>query len=189
MGASQSVDIQRAMREAAWTSAHGNRWLMLLRSRHGKAFDRVLVRWSGWSLVTWAFARVGGHAYQPSLLLQTIGRRSGRIRSSVLPYFVVGDELVICGSKGGGPIDPLWAENIRADGNCWLRIHRRLVPAWAHEATGEERDRLYPVVAALHLGLDEYQQRASAYGRDVPLVVLQPKGPLPTPVSRRRTRS
>jgi deazaflavin-dependent oxidoreductase (nitroreductase family) len=179
-GEAGAVSIREAMHDAARTSAHGSRWLMMLRSPYGKQFDRALVRWSGLSLVTWAFGRAGGHPYTPSLLLQTIGRKSGRIRSSVLPYFHVGDELVVCGSKGGGPLDPLWAENIRADGNCWLRINRRLVPAWGHEATGEERERLYAVVAAMHPGLDDYQARASAHGRDVPLVLLRPKAPLPT---------
>jgi deazaflavin-dependent oxidoreductase (nitroreductase family) len=189
MPAGQSLDVQQAMRDAARASAHGSRWLLLLRSPYGKAFDRALVRWTGWSVVTWAFARAGGHAYTPSLLLQTIGRRSGRIRSSVLPYFPVGDDLVVCGSKGGGPLDPLWAENLRADGNCWLWINRRLVPASGHEAVGEERERLYPVMAARHPGLDAYQERASGYGRDVPLVLLQPKGALPASVSPLRTRS
>jgi deazaflavin-dependent oxidoreductase (nitroreductase family) len=189
MTVGQSIDTQQAMREAVRTSAHGSRWLLLVRSRYGKAFDRALVRWTGWSLVTWAFARAGGHPYTPSLLLHTIGRRSGRIRASVLPYFPVGDDLVVCGSKGGGPLDPLWAENIRADGHCWLRIHRRLVPAWAYEAVGAQRAQLYPMVAALHPGLDAYQERASSYGRDVPLVVLTPRAPVPAAVSRRRTRS
>jgi deazaflavin-dependent oxidoreductase (nitroreductase family) len=177
------------MRDAAHASAHGSRWLLLLRSRYGKAFDRALVRWIGWSVITWAFARAGGHPYTPSLLLQTIGRRSGRIRSSVLPYFPVGDDLVVCGSKGGGPLDPLWAENLRADSNCWLWINRRLVPACGHEAVGDERVALYPVMAALHPGLDAYQERASGYGRDVPLVLLRPKEPLPAGVSRARIRS
>ena len=189
MPAGQSHDVQQAMRDAARASAHGSRWLLLLRSPYGKAFDRALVRWTGWSLITWAFARGGGHPYTPSLLLQTIGRRSGRIRSSVLPYFPVGDDLVVCGSKGGGPLDPLWAENLRADGNCWLWVNRRLVPAWGHEAVGDERVALYPVMAALHPGLDDYQERASAYGRDVPLVRLRPKEPLPAGVSQARTRS
>jgi hypothetical protein len=54
---------------------------------------------------------------------------------------------------------------------------------------GEERMALYPVMAALHPGLDDYQERASAYGRDVPLVRLRPKGPLPACVSQARTRS
>ena len=52
----QSVDIHQAMRDAARASAQGRRWLMILRSRYGKAFDRALVRWSGWSL-GWAKRR------------------------------------------------------------------------------------------------------------------------------------
>jgi deazaflavin-dependent oxidoreductase (nitroreductase family) len=174
-----AVDIQNAMRDAVQASAHGSRWLMMLRSDAGKSVDRTVVRWTGFSVVTWAFARRGGHAYAPSLLLHTIGRRSGRVRSSVLPYYHVGAELVVCGSNGGGPLDPLWAENIRADENCWIHIRRTLVPVRGREAIGGERALLYPVVAAMHPGLDAYQERASQYGRDLPLILLKPRSALP----------
>jgi deazaflavin-dependent oxidoreductase (nitroreductase family) len=178
-GTGSDIDIKQAMQDAARASAHGSRWLMMLRSDAGKSFDRSLVRWTGYSLVTWGFAKGGGHPYTPSLLLHTIGRKSGRIRSSVLPYFHVGAELVVCGSKGGGPLDPLWAENIRADGNCWVHIRRKLVPMRGREVVGDERVQLYPVVAAMHAGLDAYTERAGQYGRDVPLIMLKPRAPLP----------
>lgn len=178
-GGSRPADVQQAMRDAARATTGGSRWLSLMRATRTKRFDRVLVRWTGFSLVTWAFAHAAGKPYTPSLVLHTIGRRSGLVRGTVLPYYKVGDDLVVCGSKGGGPLDPWWVENLREDGNCWLRVQRRLVPASAREVTGEERERLYPVVSALHAGLDAYQQRASGYGRDVPLVLLRPKAALP----------
>jgi deazaflavin-dependent oxidoreductase (nitroreductase family) len=159
-------------REVVRWSTGGNRWLMVLRSGPGKAVDRFLVRWAGWSLITWGYARAAGNPYQPTLLLQTIGRRSGLIRTSVLPYYPVDDNLVVCGSNGGGPKDPMWVHNVRSDGHCWLRIQRRLVAADGHVAVGSERERLFPVVSALHPGLQRYQDQARTYGRDVPLVVL-----------------
>jgi deazaflavin-dependent oxidoreductase (nitroreductase family) len=153
-------------------STYGNRWLLYLRSPKGKAFDRTLVRWTGLSLITWAFARVGKKSYQPTLLLTTIGCRTGRLRSSALPYFPVGDDLVVVGSAGGGPNDPKWVSNLRADSHCWLTIRRRTVPATGRTATGAEREQLFEEVAKTHLGLRDYQTSARRYGRDVPLVVL-----------------
>jgi F420H(2)-dependent quinone reductase len=169
-GAREASDVD--FREVVRWSTGGNRWLMLLRSPPGKSLDRFVVRWVGWSLITWGYAKAAGNPYQPALLLQTIGRRSGVIRTAVLPYYPVDDELVVCGSNGGGPKDPMWVHNVRSDGHCWLRIKRRLLPADAHVATDEERHRLFPIVSGLHPGLQRYQDQASTYGRDVPLVVL-----------------
>ncbi len=163
-------------REVVRWSTGGNKWLVALRSRPGKSVDRFLVRWVGWSLITWGYARAAGNPYQPTLLLQSIGRRSGLIRAAALPYFAVNDDLVVCGSNGGGPKDPMWVHNLRGDGHCWLRIKRRLLAADGRVADGAERERLFPVVSGLHPGLQRYQDRASTYGRDVPLVVLTLRG-------------
>ncbi len=156
-------------------SSGGRTHLIVLRGAWGRAVDRWLVRWTGWSMITWQYTRAAGRPYQPSLLLTTIGRRTGLLRSSVLPYYRVGSDLVVCGTRGGGPYDPLWADNIRADGHCWLRVRRRLVPAEGRVAAGAERERLFEDVAAQHGGLRRYQEQASAYGREVPLVVLTPR--------------
>lgn len=169
--ASAEVDFREVVR---WSTG-GNKWLTLLRSPAGKSLDRFLVRWAGWSLITWGYARAAGHRYQPTMLLHTIGRRTGLIRTTALPYYPVGDDLVVCGSNGGGPKDPMWVHNVRDDGHTWLRIKRRLIPADAHVALGEERDRLFPIVSGLHPGLQRYQDQSSTYGRDVPLVVLSPR--------------
>jgi deazaflavin-dependent oxidoreductase (nitroreductase family) len=159
-------------------SSGGRSHLIILRGAWGRAVDRWLVRWTGWSMITWQYTRAAGRPYQPSLLLTTIGRRTGLLRSSVLPYYPVGGDLVVCGTRGGGPWDPLWADNIRADGHCWLRARRRLVPALARVASGEERARLFETVAAMHGGLRRYQVQAAAHGREIPLVVLTPRAPL-----------
>ena len=155
-------------------SSAGRSRFIVLRGDWGRAVDRILVRWTGWSMITWQYTRAAGRPYQPTLLLTTIGQRTGRLRSSALPYFPVGDDLVVCGTRGGGPHDPLWVGNVRADPHCWLRVHRRLVPASAHVATGEERDQLFETVAEQHGGLHRYQKQAATYGREIPLVVLTP---------------
>jgi deazaflavin-dependent oxidoreductase (nitroreductase family) len=173
--ASKPAAAEVDFRDVIKFSTRGNRWLVMLRSPVGKAVDRFLVRWVGWSLVTWGYAKAAGNPYQPTMLLHTIGRRTGVLRTSTLPYYRVGDDLIVCGSNGGGPKDPMWVGNIRGDSHCWLRIGRKFVPADGHVALGEERDELFPVVAKLHPGLERYQTQSSSYGRDVPLVVLTPR--------------
>jgi len=156
-------------------SSGGRRGFIVLRGSWGRAVDRLLVRWTGWSMITWQYTRAAGRPYQPTLLLTSIGRRTGLLRSSALPYYRVGGDLIVCGTRGGGPFDPLWVGNVRADANCWLRVRRRLIPAAAHVATGEERVELFERVAVLHGGLRRYQEQAATYGREIPLVVLTPR--------------
>jgi len=110
------------------------------------------------------------------LLLTTIGRRSGQLRTTVLPYFHSAEDLIVCGSNGGGPRDPQWVDNIRAEGRVWIRIAGRLQPARAHVAANHERAVVFWAVAAQHDSLERYQRQASRFGRDVPLVVLAPSG-------------
>jgi deazaflavin-dependent oxidoreductase (nitroreductase family) len=160
-------------------SARGRTWLIVLRPPWGQPIDRFVVRVTGFSPMTFQYAVATGMPVRRALrgarqvlLLTTIGRRSGRLRTTVLPYFRFGADLVVCGSNGGGPTDPQWAGNIRADSHVWIRVGARRRPARAHVAKGEERDAMFPVVARQHAGLDRYQQQASKYGRDVPLVRL-----------------
>ncbi len=165
-------DSREERRELTRFSSGGRGHFIVLRGAWGRAVDRWLVRWLGWSMITWQYTRAAGRPYQPTLLLTTIGRRSGRLRSSALPYYPVGQDLVVCGTRGGGPYDPLWVANLRADSHCWLRVRRRPVPATGRVAQGEERAALFETVADLHGGLRRYQQQAATYGREIPLVVL-----------------
>ena len=45
----------------------------------------------------------------------------------------------------------------------------------AHVAEGEERERLFALIARSGDSLARYQERASTFGRVVPLVVLEPR--------------
>ena len=66
-------------------SSGGRGGFIILRGAWGRAVDRFLVRWTGWSMITWQYTRAAGRAYQPTLLLTTIGRRTGLLRSSRAP--------------------------------------------------------------------------------------------------------
>jgi deazaflavin-dependent oxidoreductase (nitroreductase family) len=156
-------------------------WMLILPTTpRGKAFDRFVLRWTGFSFMTYQFAKARRVPYhREHLLLTTIGSKTGRLRTSALPYFRYEDKLVVCGSKSGGPKDPFWSNNIRANPQCWIRVKGRQVPAWARVAEGEERDKVFSEVALQHPNLEPYEQLAGTHGRHVPLVLLDPREPLP----------
>jgi deazaflavin-dependent oxidoreductase (nitroreductase family) len=157
-------------------SSRGNtRWIILKGSR-GRAFDRVLVRFLGGSVITWQYAKAGGVRYRSTLLLTTIGKRSGKLRPRALPYYDDGDCFVVVGSNGGGPKDPDWVWNVRANGSAWVHVKRRKIPVTAHVSEGAEYERLFALIGAKGDSLARYQERASTFGRTVPLVVLAPRG-------------
>jgi deazaflavin-dependent oxidoreductase (nitroreductase family) len=158
----------------AWSSGGRTRFIVL-RGPRAAAFDRFLVRTVGYSLITKQYALAMGQRYQPTLLLQTIGRRTGLRRTRALPFHVVGDDLVVVGSRGGGPLDPDWAWNVRANGAAWVCVRRRWRAVDAHVAEGDERAALFAELTGRRASIRRYQERASTYGRQIPLVVLRPK--------------
>lgn len=156
-------------------SARGNTRWIVVRGPWGRAFDRALVRLTGFSIITWQYSKAGGNAYQPTLLLTTIGRRTGRLRPRALPYYRDGERLVVIGSNGGGPKDPDWVWNVRDNAAAWIVIDRRRRAVRTHVAQGDERARLFADITATRDSLARYQERASTFGREVPLVVLTPR--------------
>jgi deazaflavin-dependent oxidoreductase (nitroreductase family) len=158
--------------------------MIVLRAPWGQPVDRFVVRWTGFSPMTFQYAVAAGTPVRRAvadarraLLLTTVGRRSGLPRTTGLPYFELGEDVVICGTAGGGPSDPRWVDNVRAEGRVWIRIDRVLHAATAHVAEGDERAEVFEVVAGQHTGLRRYQKQAGRHGREVPLVVIRRGAP------------
>jgi len=103
------------------------------------------------------------------LLLTTRGQRSGRARTTPLPYFRDGEDLVVIASFGGNPKNPAWYGNLLRDPKVGLRVRGRVGQAEAHPAQGEERTRIWAAITAEHPRYLEYQQRTE---RPIPVVVL-----------------
>lgn len=106
------------------------------------------------------------------LLLEHVGARSGRRRTTPLVYVDDPPNVVIVASKGGHPRNPAWYHNLRAHPDTEVQIgseHRRVR---AREATAAERQRLWPMAVATYSGYTGYQERTS---REIPLVVLEPR--------------
>jgi deazaflavin-dependent oxidoreductase (nitroreductase family) len=140
----------------------------------GAAIDRFCVRALGHSPVVWLFTRSDGAAYNPPLVLTTTGRKTGKPRDVVLPYFEVdGGKVAIVGSRGGMPSDPHWARNLRAEPRARIHRRRRARNVRARLVEGEERSRLWPAIVERSPVYARYQARAAAH-REIPVFVLEP---------------
>jgi len=139
----------------------------------GAAVDGFCVRHFGHSPVSWLFARSGGVAYNRPLLLVAVGRRTGRERPVVLPFFPTGGPgVAVVGSCGGAPVDPHWARNLRAHPDARISLRRGEHRVRARLAQGEERARLWPEIVERAAIYAEYQERAKAH-REIPVFVLE----------------
>ena len=144
--------------------------LKLMMSPAGMKFDKVLVRWLGFSWCCILFAKNIGIQPRPALLLVTTGRKTGKERASVLPYFQVGKTKFVIGSKGGAPTDPLWVENLRAKPAVRIVVDRRSRHATARIATGAERETLWQEVGRMVPTYTDYQSLTT---REIPVVILE----------------
>ena len=114
------------------------------------------------------FGRMGK---SPILLLNTVGRKSGRKRTSPLLYVMDGEDFVIIASKGGAPTHPAWYLNLRADPDATVEVGDREVRVRAEEADSEEKARLWQKMVEMYPTYDDYQQKT---GREIPLLKLHP---------------
>ncbi|MGH2922682.1 MAG: nitroreductase family deazaflavin-dependent oxidoreductase [Solirubrobacterales bacterium] len=106
----------------------------------------------------------------PMLLLDHVGARSGRVRTSPLAYLADGEDLVLVASKGGHPRNPAWFHNLGANPDATAQVGRERRPVRARVATPEERARLWPRVVELYGGYRDYQERTE---REIPLEILE----------------
>lgn len=106
----------------------------------------------------------------PMLLLDHVGAKSGKKRTSPLLYVRDGDDLVIVASKGGHPKHPAWFHNLRANPDTEVQVGSERRRVHARVADEEERERLWPKAVATYGGYHGYQQRT---GRKIPLVILE----------------
>lgn len=115
--------------------------------------------------------RVGHHVrgLPPLLLLDHVGAKSGRRRTTPLAYMPCDGGFLVVGSKGGYPRNPGWVHNLRAFPEAEIQVGRDVVKVHAREAVADERQRLWPEAARYNPVWARYQQRTQ---RPLPLVIL-----------------
>ncbi len=108
----------------------------------------------------------------PVVMLTTTGRKSGKLRTTMLTSPVQdGDRYVLVASNGGDDRDPAWLLNLQANPTVEVSIDGTTRAMTARVASLDEKAELWPRVVAGYKGYANYQTRTD---RDIPLVILTP---------------
>ncbi|WP_167455040.1 nitroreductase family deazaflavin-dependent oxidoreductase [Amycolatopsis kentuckyensis] len=128
--------------------------------------DRVLLRISGGRV------GVGAAVGLRTLLLTTVGRRSGEPRQVPLLYVERAGGYVVIGSNWGGEAHPAWSANLLANPAATVALHGHTIDVTGRLLTGDERQEMWDAVAAYWPAYDRYAVRAEH--REIRVFLLEP---------------
>src|SRR6202790_4179125 len=119
----------------------------------------------------WDASIGGGKGMVATLLLTTVGRKSGRVLTLPLIFGRSGADYVVVASKGGAPTHPAWYLNLHASPEVQVQVKAEKFKARAHTAEGAERAALWPKMVEIYGPYAQYQTKTD---RQIPIVVLKP---------------
>jgi deazaflavin-dependent oxidoreductase (nitroreductase family) len=109
-----------------------------------------------------------------TLLLHTLGRKTGQWRTSVLVFARDGERIILAASNEGKDIAPAWFLNLKANPQVQVQVGRsRFVgTATVIESSDADYPRLWELmIQTNNRRYDAYQSKTS---RPIPLVVVVP---------------
>lgn len=117
--------------------------------------------------------KVGGRFQNSRLVLvNTIGAKTGQVRTIPLAYIKEDDKVYIVGSAGGSDKHPAWYHNLLANPEITYELGGAPVLARARLLEGDERAGAWTrIVAALPF----FGDYATNVTREIPVFVLEPR--------------
>jgi F420H(2)-dependent quinone reductase len=121
----------------------------------------------------WIGHRVPGAP--PSLLLHTVGAKTGQPRTTSLTYARDGDSYLIVASNAGGDRYPGWYHNLRTRPDCEINVGPKRFAVTARRITPDDADyeRLWQLVNENNA--DRYTSYQSKTSRPIPIFALTPR--------------
>jgi len=110
----------------------------------------------------------------PTLLLTTIGRKSGEKRTTPAVFMRNGKDLIVVGSLAGYDEHPSWVRNLNTNPNCWVQLDFDKYTATSRDAIAEERKALWPDLIRVFPAWGYFQQQTE---RPFAIKFLTPTGP------------
>jgi deazaflavin-dependent oxidoreductase (nitroreductase family) len=109
----------------------------------------------------------------PGVELETIGRKSGEPRTTMLTTPIHDESrVVLIASKGGDHRDPQWYLNLVANPDVLVTMNGETRSMRARTASPAEKASMWPDIVAVYKGYEGYQKKA---GRDIPVVICEPR--------------
>lgn len=136
-----------------------------------KVANRVTDAHVGYYRLTGGRFFLGPFGRSQTVLVDHVGRKSGKKRTSPLFYLADGDDIVIVASKGGSHKHPSWWINLREMDATDIQIGPERRHVAVRQATPEEKERLWPQLVEMWPDYANYQERTK---REIPLAILSP---------------
>ena len=109
----------------------------------------------------------------PTLLLENVGRKSGKTFTTPVLFLEDGPNLVVVASQGGMRNNPQWYANLIAHPDTRVHLRKeRGRPVRARLADDEERARLWPMLVDLYADFAKYEAWTD---RKIPVLILEPR--------------
>ncbi|WP_024793541.1 nitroreductase family deazaflavin-dependent oxidoreductase [Tomitella biformata] len=111
----------------------------------------------------------------PSLLLRSVGRKTGETRTSALIYGRDGEDYTVVASNGGARRSPGWLHNVMSQPDCEIQIGRQRLPVTARTVRPGDSDyaRMWARMNKINRG--QYGQYQSKTNRPIAIVALRPR--------------
>jgi len=108
------------------------------------------------------------------LVLETVGRNSGRSHRVALGYMPDGNGFVVLASNFGRDRAPAWWQNLQVQPQTTVRVAGRRVPVRARELTGPDRE---AVLARAMAHNKQWRAYATTMRRPLPVIRLERRTP------------
>jgi len=112
------------------------------------------------------------------LRLDTVGRRSGQRRLTMVGYYEDGTNLVTLAMNGWADAEPAWWLNLQAHPDTTVHPPDGPRNVRARAATGAERERLWTQFRDYPGWGDDIDALASRRSRETAVVVFEPRNPV-----------
>jgi deazaflavin-dependent oxidoreductase (nitroreductase family) len=112
---------------------------------------------------------IGGRKFTTTLLLEYVGRKSGKTMITPLIYGDIGGEVVIVASKGGADHHPAWYLNVARSKELRFQVAAQAFRATWREPRGAERAAVWDFMVGVFPPYKTYQASTT---REIPLVML-----------------
>ena len=106
----------------------------------------------------------------PVLILNTVGRKTGKSIKTVLVYYSDQGNFFIIASFGGNPNHPSWFLNLKKNPYVRLQIKKEEFNCFARILSKKEKSLIWPKIVDFYSGYERYQ---GATSREIPVVELE----------------
>lgn len=114
---------------------------------------------------------MGAFGANTILLLDMVGRKTGKKRTTPLMYFRDGNNYVISASAGGADANPAWYYNLKSNPETTIQVKGDKIKVIAQEASPDKRKKLWTQLTSLAPQFKQYEKKTK---RTIPMFILRP---------------